>query len=196
MTNPPYPTLVLGLTGTRAAGKDTLFLCLHTIDHRFERHAFADALKADVAPLIREKLRYDPDALTAEEKEVVRHLWIGWGMTCRAHSPLHWVNVVIGNIDHGWAWRDAPFVPVVTDVRFENEVTALRARYRSAFKLVNLVREGAPPPTDEEEKHFRKVEALADIHVKWGFDSPNTQMNTARELIARLTAAPVVQHAA
>ncbi len=136
-----------------------------------------------MAPLIREHLGYDPDNLTPEQKEVVRHSWIGWGMTCRAKDPLHWVKVVVGDIDHRWAYADTPFIPVVTDVRFENEAEYLRKHFGSTFRLINLTRAGSPPPTDEEEKHFRQVAAMADYQLHWGHDSAESQLRHAQQLL-------------
>lgn len=188
MINPPTPPLVLGVTGTKCAGKDTLFCRLHTLDSRFMRRAFADRLKQDVAPLIRQHLGYDPSNLSPEEKEVVRHTWIGWGMTCRAKDPLYWVKVVVGDIDHHWSWSDTPVIPIVTDVRFPNEAEYLREHYGRAFKLVNLTREGQPPPTTEEEKHFRQVAGMADFHLTWGNDTIKGQLAHAERLIGWLDA--------
>lgn len=196
MTTPPTPSLVIGLAATRKSGKDTLAAHLAALDPRFERRAFASRLKQDVAPLIREQLGYDPDNLTDEQKEVCRHAWIGWGMACRAKDPLHWVKVVVGDIDHQWAYADRPFFPTVTDVRFCNEEAYLRSHYVRAFRLINLTREGAPPPTDEEEKHFRQVAAMADYHMHWGGDDEAGQRAHAQRLLDWLGVTPLSAQAA
>lgn len=191
-TKPIIIPLVIGIHGPRGAGKDTLFARLSELEPRCVRMAFADRLKQDVAPLVREHMRYDPEALTPAQKEAVRPLWIGWGMACRAMDPLHWVKVVVGDIDHRWTWDEEPFIPVVTDVRFENEAGHLRDHFGSAFRLINLVREGAPPPTDEEEKHYRQVAAMADIDLHWGNDTLEGQMEHARRLLDQLGVARTV----
>jgi hypothetical protein len=186
MNTPSTPPLVVGLHSPRGGGKDTLFQRLNTLNSTFERRAFADKLKEDTAPLIRAHMGYDPDYLTAEQKEIVRPLWIGWGMACRAMDPLHWVKAVTDQIDIHWRGRLHPFIPVVTDVRFENEATCLREHYGEAFRLIDLTRTGAPPPTDEEEKHYRAVATMADLRLKWGGNTLEEQFEHARWVIDRL----------
>ena len=177
------PPLVIGITGTRGAGKDTFFRLLQTFDYRFERYAFADRLKKDMAPVIRQHLAFDPDNLTAEQKEIVRHLWIGWGMTMRAYDPLHWVKTVVEDINRCWQSSREPFIPCITDARFVNEVECLRQNYGSTFVLIDLKRKGAPPPTDEEEKHFRQVSSMADYCVTWGNDDEEGQRKHVRDFL-------------
>ncbi len=172
-------SIVLGCSGTRRVGKDTLFTHLHTLDSRWVRKAFADQLKADVAPLIRDQFGYDPDNLTPEQKEVCRHVYIGYGMAWRAIDSLHWVKVVADQIDQLPMSQPVALV----DCRFSNEVAFFRERYGAAFKHVDITRISSPAPTDEEEKHYRTVAAMADRHLAWGDDTEAEQLEQARILL-------------
>lgn len=185
---PPYqPPLVIGLHGTRGSGKDTLFSRLEEIHGQYGRVAFAQALKMDLRPFTLQ--HFDIDALTCEgaDKELIRPMLIAYGMAQRARDPLYWCKRATDQIAVDWAARDADFVPVVTDVRFENEVHHLRRTFprdsrHAGVVIVNVTRDGAPPPTEEEEKHYRDVAALADIHFHWGNDSWGEQCEKARKL--------------
>jgi len=186
MSTPYQPPLVLGLTGTRGVGKDTL--ARHLIDVRpaYERWAFADALKDDLRPFIMEHFDFDSADCTPAQKELIRPLLISYGCAQRAVDINHWVDIVIRDIRSYapavWFDKNALPIPVITDVRFESEAVRLREEFGPAFKLLNLTRVGAPPPTDEEEKHFRQVAAMADWHVGWGCEDEKEQRERAQEV--------------
>ena len=182
------PPLVVGITGCRSTGKDTLCTHLRSLDPRVQRFAFADALKRDLAPFIAQHFGIDVFTATGEDKELIRPLLISYGMARRERDPLVWcrktTDLIVEKCEAQRSPLQArnPFVPVVTDVRFVNEVNHLRETFGTAFTLVNVSRAGAPPPTDEEELHYRDVAALADYHVKWGNDTQEQQLAHARRL--------------
>lgn len=182
---PIGPQHVVGLGSAKQVGKDTLCAHLRSLDRRFHRFAFADRLREDLADLIRHRFGWDPNALTVEQKEITRPLLIAYGMAWRRIDPLHWVKVVIEQIDT-LSSIHPDLIPVVTDVRFVNEATYLRRHYGEAFKLVQLNRVDAPPPTDEEERHWRDVAALADLTITWGRDDEESQLAIARQLCTDL----------
>lgn len=175
-------SLVIGLAGTRGAGKDTLYHHMAELNPTLVRTAFADRLKSDLGDLIEEQFGYLPETLTPAQKEVVRPLYIGYGMAWRAADPLHWVKAVIQQID---AMPDY-VVPVNCDHRFVNEAQAFRNRYGAAFKLVQINRKGAPLPTEEEQKHWVEVASMADYTVNWGNDTVEEQRQHARTLLGWL----------
>jgi hypothetical protein len=183
------PPLVIGLHGTRGTGKDTLCEAMRKVDHRIKRFAFADELKKDLKPFLHQYYSVDVFTVTGVDKEWIRPLLIEHGMAMRARDPLHWcrktTDSIIASLD-----RAAPRTPLVTDVRFENEVKHLRYTFTggreapfSSFVLIDVTRDGSPPPTDEEEKHYRDVAAMADIHFHWGNDSTEEQCVKAHALL-------------
>lgn len=177
--------LVLGISGNRGVGKDTLCSHLCALNPHIRRIAFADRLKEDVAPLIQSQFGYDSLSLTPEQKEIVRHLYIGYGMAWRAKDPLHWVKIVANQIEDE-AMISPTCIHCVTDFRFTNEVQFFRERFGDEFRLVNVVRDGAPAPTEEEEKHFRQVSAMADYRVEWGHDNLADQQARVYDLMGTL----------
>lgn len=180
------PPLVCALTGTRGTGKDTLCTRLIELDPRFRRFAFADALKRDLAPFIAEHFDIDVFTATGADKELIRPLLISYGMARRERDPLVWCRRTTDDgilAQYRQLDLNAPLlIPLITDVRFVNEVTHLRETFGAALVLVNVVRHGSPPPTDEELKHYDKVEALADFFLDWGGDTLEAQRAMADDL--------------
>ncbi len=178
----------VAITGTRSVGKDTLFTLLRTLDPRFVRYAFADAVRADLAPFVLEHYGIDIWTCLGEQKELIRPLLIAHGMAMRARDPAHWVKRTIALIEQDSANADAfglSYTPTVTDCRFVNEAALMRATF-PGFMLVNVTREGSPPPTEEEEKHYRAVASMADHHLHWGGETEAQQMDRAREVLGWL----------
>lgn len=176
--------LVLGLAATRQVGKDTLFARLSTLDYRFRRFAMADALKSDLATFVLQNFGVDVWTAEGEDKELVRPVLIAYGMCQRERDPGYWVKKVMAQIDAA-ATLSPDIIPTVCDVRFVNEALYLSAHYGDSFKLVNLTRDGAPPPTEEERKHFRAVEERADMRLHWGGDTLEKQLDYARQVCVR-----------
>ena len=183
MNQPPF---TIALHGTRGVGKDTLFAALHSVDNRFRAYAFASPLKRDLTPFLLQHFDVDPQTATGSAKELIRPLLIAYGCAKRALDADYWVSRTVGQIQSDWNGRDASFIPVVTDCRFVNEATLLRTTFGDAFRLVDVTRIGSPAPTDEEEKHYRQVAALADLRIIWGNDTPEQRLDIARRLIKDL----------
>lgn len=177
------PLLILGCV--RQVGKDTLAALLKRLNPAFTRYSFADALKEDLEPFIRQHFGFSIWDCTPGEKELVRSLLIAYGMARRQQDPDCWVKRTLGDIDTDLrvlSGINVPCIPVITDGRFLNEITLVKERYPGA-RFINVERFGAPPPTDEEEKHYREVAKLADYHLVWGNDTEDEQLQRAREII-------------
>lgn len=175
---------VIGITAIRQSGKDTLFQRLNALSPRFRRFAAADALKDQLAPFVRKY--YGVDVWTAEgdDKELIRPLLIAHGMAMRKRDSSYWIKQVLHSIDTELD-RNPQTVAVVTDVRFVNEASYLRVHYGDSFRLLYLTRDGSPPPTTEEEKHYRQVAGLADHTLHWGNDTVEQQLGFARGVCER-----------
>jgi hypothetical protein len=188
----PYPSMTplppcLGLGFTRAVGKDTLAALMAQLDPRVRRYAFADPLKQDFAPFLSRHFGIDIWRCTPEEKEIVRPILIAYGMSQRARDPDYWVKRTVEAIKADIA-KCPPaadmIIPVVTDVRFSNEIDILRRELGAL--IVHVTRDGAPPPTDEEAKHYAGLIPLADKHLHWGNDTFEEQTNMARVVLGWL----------
>lgn len=187
------PSIALLICGTRRSGKDTLGRLLAELTgFRCTRYAYANQLKADLRPFVMENFGFDSEDCTPEEKEIIRPILISYGCAQRAVDINHWVDIVIRDINLDMQIVDnVNMVPVVTDGRFPNEVTRMREQYGAALKVLNLTRIGAPPPTDEEEKHYRQVADMADLRFNWGAETETEQADRAREVLEWLGVKPV-----
>lgn len=179
------PPLALGLVGNRGAGKDTLASIFLSINPHVLTYSFAAALREDLSRFIR--LHYGIDVWTTnpKEKELIRPFLLAHGCGMRALDPNHWVNrvhVSIQNIQYADDGQDKRIIPVITDVRFLNEATHFKTIWGDRFRLVNVVRDGAPEPTDEEKRNYPAVAALCDHTLHWGNDTPARQRERAIEV--------------
>ena len=171
---------ILLLGSTRQVGKDTLCQRLTELDDRFFRFSHADQLKSDLSTLIRERFGFDIFNCTSEQKELVRPILIAYGMCQRATDPDYWVKRTMDSIERHWI--DHPLsIPVIADTRFMNEITLIKERYPDSV-FVHLERAGAPPPMDEEAKHWPALMDAADYITCWGNNTEEEQRDMARNV--------------
>lgn len=176
------PPLLIGITGARQNGKDTLLMRINALGGDFYRLALADALKESLSVTIKDQFGWDISTLDCSRKEVLRPLFIGHGMAWRKVDPLHWVKIVDGKM-RLMTSNDYYRNFCITDFRFPNEVEFFKHYYKDQFHLIEVTREGAPDPTDEEKKHVKEMSKLADYHVKWGNDNTQQQLQVAKKVL-------------
>jgi hypothetical protein len=141
----------LALMGKARSGKDTVAARL-TVEHGYERVAFADPLKdmaLSINPIVASDgigpFRLKPLVAAygweraKDEYTEVRRILQTVGQSIRSYDPDYWVNVAMRTITERTLTKRAPVV--VTDVRYPNEAEALRVR---GFILVRVVRPGRP----------------------------------------------------
>lgn len=136
-------TSLIGLCGYARAGKDTAAANMPGW-HRF---AFADALKADLEPLLSD---VGCDLTNSEHKTWARPLLVAWGATARAFRPAYWVERLFRAID--FAKRERV---VISDVRYPNEVAEILKR---GGRVVRIIRPGIEPANDEEARSIAQIE--------------------------------------
>lgn len=139
---------LIGLTGRAGTGKDTV--AGHLVElHGYHRVAFADAIKASAyaADPYVDAFGFAPgmecyrlsaivdavgwDAAKRQHPDVRRYLQ-RHGVAVRDALPGCWVTIAGRAID---AHRDAGHPVVVTDVRFPDEVAAIKARGGFMFRV-------------------------------------------------------------
>ncbi len=168
---------LIGITGHALSGKDTFFNLLHNTDDRFVRFALADKLKEDLSDLVFKQFGWDIFNLTFAQKEVIRPIMITYGQAWRKVDPLHWVKIVEKKIDklfrennEAGLFGESLYprrVPVISDVRFENESHFFKEKYGDQFLLVKVIRDKAPEPPQEEKINQPYVDAYVDHFVSW-----------------------------
>jgi hypothetical protein len=124
---------LIALAGYATVGKDAICESLG-----FQRCAFADALKADLPPLL--------SKLPPHEKYQIRPLLVEYGRTARRLDPDYWVKRLIIP-KHG----DVCCV----DVRYANE-----CRYIQGLGgiIIRVHRAGVGPANEEEERTIGEID--------------------------------------
>jgi hypothetical protein len=142
--------LLLGLSGRRGVGKDVLGRLL-SLSYGYERVALADEVKRDVAKM------YHTDVEEIEaEKELFRPDLVAHGMGMRRVDPDYWLKAA------GIPGRRT--ATVVTDVRMENEVRAIREEGGLVF-FVLAVGEPLVDPNPETSAAEQLMPHWADFVV-------------------------------
>lgn len=132
--------MILGMLGYAGAGKDASYQLLAN-KLPATRYAFADRLKQEVASAFGVTV----DELEAS-KEQYRELLQAWGVARRRINGWnYWVDYVTQQITH-----QRPQIAVITDVRFQNEIYAVRDL---GGILVRVDRAGVGPRNDHISEH-------------------------------------------
>lgn len=135
--------IVIGLSGKKLSGKDTVFMLLKEsmINLTIERVAFADALKQEVAELLKVDV-----ATIEQQKSRFRGIlqWYGTDWR-RADDENYWIKRAQEKIN---ALAGTSDVVVVTDVRFPNEAELVRS---NDGLLVRINRQGPSTDTHSSE---------------------------------------------
>jgi hypothetical protein len=175
---------IIAISGNRCAGKDTLYNALQSGD-RFKRYAFADALKNDLKELISEQFGIDIFNATGEEKELLRPILISYGCVWREKDVDHWCKKVCAAIKTDMGAVPST-IPVITDLRFKNELDVLRDEYGDALYHIHLERKNNVEPTEEEQKNIHTISGLADYKLVWGDNTLEEIATIAQELARRV----------
>jgi hypothetical protein len=180
----------LALSGVATAGKDTFCrLLIREFASRgivAKRFALADELKKKTAPFISELCSFDIFNCTAEQKELVRDLMVAVGKIKRAVSQgQYWTSLVSKQIQKAANEADQPFVPVITDVRFDeyenDEVSWVKSQGGLLVHISRFDCDGnlVPPANQSEELNNPKVISAADIRIVAQNVNTDERMNLA-----------------
>lgn len=142
------PPLIIGASGRRRAGKDTLFCLVRDLlpSLRVHRHAFADAIKHEAVRSLRHGGWNGTFHALEAAKESYRPLLQWWGVWRRDEfGDDYWIRRLAESVAGSRA-----DVVVVTDVRFPNEQRWIESRGGVVWRVTR-------PPTG--------VIGTVDLHV-------------------------------
>lgn len=158
------------ITGPKRSGKDTFFNLLDNMyPGKFRAYAYADQLKVDLAPLVRQQFGVDIFSMEGLEKESIRPLLISYGEIWRERDAFHWVRIVDQKIKKDSAAKD--FCSVTTDNRYFNEILYFKQKFPDQCVVVSIRLKGGAEPTEAEAKSLPIIEPLIDYRIEW----PRTQ---------------------
>jgi hypothetical protein len=157
---------VVLVSGTARAGKDTFFDLLSQLNANFIGYSFAFELKEDLKPIVA-PMGIDIHNPTDKQKKIIRNLMISYGCAWREIDINHWVKKVDKHIDK----LEDYWIPVIRDNRFISETEYFINKYgRENILIVEISRNGAPPPPAEELINQPKITAIADVIINWDTD--------------------------
>ncbi len=185
MKNKP---IVIGVGGFARAGKDTFVKVARKIltenGYSSEKLAFADALKTEIGPFIKEFYGIDVWTDNTEEKTIIRPLLVAHGCQKRLQTNgKYWVDKVDEQIEKISAVRNlSKHVIFISDCRFPNEVTWTHEKWGGWFvhikrySMIELhAKEGHQPswfqkfdeaPNSEEAYNDPICQKNADYHLE------------------------------
>ena len=164
--------MIIGISGVARSGKDTFFKCLNNIKSPsvFKRVAFADELKNDLSNLILNNFNIDIFNCSDEEKEIIRPIMVSYGVAARSINQNFWIDKIVNKVS---SYSDAR-IPVLTDVRYENEQKFLKNNFDKSI-LVYIKRIGFGPANEEEAVNDKKLLKNIDYTVEWdSFEDSNS----------------------
>lgn len=154
--------IIYGITAAKRHGKDTFSQLLTNYIPDLQSWAFADQLKDDLDSISLKMFGKRAKDLDGTEKETFRPIMIGYGCAWREININHWVEVIDQSIG-----KSSYKYHCIKDMRFPNEVLFFKDRYKDNFKLVEIIREGGPEPTDEEKRNIPLLKPLIDHTITW-----------------------------
>lgn len=134
---------IVGLCGYSKVGKDTAAANMPG----WTRFAYADTLKADLAPLLE---MVGCSLENPRHKEMARALLVEWGRTARLFRPGFWIS----RLDAAMMASTAKNV-VVTDCRYPNEVESI---LELGGKVIRIYRPGIVAANEEEDESIRQID--------------------------------------
>ena len=134
---------LIGIAGWARSGKDTA--AMELIRNGFQRVAFADQLKAELANCF---------GVTVQQIEAEKALWrpllVEYGRTWRRMDPGHWIKLAASGMP------DADVA--VTDVRYRNEAEWI---WQQGGFVIRIHRTGIDAANDEERDSLAELDAAS-----------------------------------
>jgi hypothetical protein len=155
--------MIIGLCGVAGSGKDSFYnFCS---EYLFEnkpciRFAFADALKKDIEKFLIKEFGINPFTENRREKEIIRPLLVGYGMSKRNFCENYWIDKISDEVKE----NSLNNICFITDVRFHNEVD--RIHELGGF-CIYIKRNGVGPANQEEELNDPIVKSKCDFSFEW-----------------------------
>ena len=158
---------VIAISGVARSGKDTF--CNYALEFlaqkkiTAQRKSFADAIKRDVGPLCLQKIGINPYTTNTEEKSIIRPLLVAYGTDImRKLDEDWWIERLDEDLE---VCRELNITPIITDVRYPNEITWLKEKLNGV--LVHVTKYGTKPPNKEEKINNPILKDSADYKIRW-----------------------------
>jgi len=159
--------IIIGLCGHARSGKDSFCQLaipyLSDKGHRSKRVALADELKKDLNTFLIQKVGISPFTQREEEKNLIRPLLVAYGTNLmRSIDEDWWLKKLDKNLEALFTFGA---IPIVTDIRYENELKWLKDRYN--LHTVYIQRKGIKAANSEEAHNNVILKKQCDQSLWW-----------------------------
>lgn len=166
---------MIGITGVARSGKDTFYSILSKYLEnkglKSQRLAFADNLKKELRPFVKDNFKIDLNNCTPEEKEIVRPLMVAYGKCRRSQTQgQYWVSLLDEDVKK---LQKENIIPIITDVRYieykGDEYSWLKKHNGILIHLSRKLDDGSliQPANVEEKANDNKLKNVADLTISW-----------------------------
>ena len=184
--SPMHPNLI-AIAGISRCGKDTFYQTLIKVKPGGIRISVGDIIREECAEFIKATTGIDPSNCTDKEKEIIRPILVGYGITKRKQTDGgYFVDKLQKKMDYISSQPSFNFAVnyfVITDIRFAEydydepewvkDINGVLVHIKRILKWVEDVKnETRTPiylsaPNKTEEENDPKLCARADFRVEW-----------------------------
>lgn len=160
---------MIGIAGVARSGKDTLARTLVPIIEKdlskeVRTYSFAEQLKMDADPFLREHLGISAFETDTEVKKIIRPILVGYGEAAKkVYGKYVWCQKLHKQINE--ERKGADFFPMVTDVRFDFEAKYLQEEFGA--RVIHISRIGNQPANETEAANDPLAKAASDLQHTW-----------------------------
>jgi len=159
--------IVIGICGHGRSGKDTFceiaknFLSKKKV--AAARVAFADEIKRDLDSVCRHNIGFSAFTEDSDQKKLIRPLLVAYGTdVIRQMDEDWWIN----RLEHKLPlYFGQGIIPVVTDVRYPNEMEWIQNKNNGICIYVNRI--GIKAANSEEAKYNPILKKNCDFSISW-----------------------------
>lgn len=152
---------LIGIGGYARVGKDTVGKSILTyaavvLNKPYKRVAFADELKKEIDPFVKENFGFSVFNANDEQKKIIRPLLVGLGESRRIQNPEYWIYKAKLQVEIN---KNNGIGSIVTDVRYKNEAQWIKD---NGGIVIYIHRNGIFAPNPTEEESMPEVQNIAD----------------------------------
>ena len=159
---------MIGIAGLARSGKDTLAKNLSEIIKEdlgieVKVYSFALPIRCQVGNLLEDYYHISPFTEDSDEKLIIRPLLVAHGEQMKQKFGKDiWLKELLGTIHEDLRYKE--FFPIISDVRFDFEVEAIK---NENGQVIHISKIGNEPPNEIEAKNDPLVQRVADICHSW-----------------------------
>lgn len=157
---------IIGISGLARSGKDSFYEMskplLSQMKIKHKRYAFADCLKQECDPFLKENISISAFTEEPSEKKLIRPFLVTYGTHVRRKINKNcWIEKIDKEVKEEMNLGNIVFI---TDVRFPNEINWV---HELGGESIHITRKGILPPNKDEEINNPTLLKQSKHKVTW-----------------------------